>query len=418
MSHTTHPFWMDYELPRFAPLAADLTVDVVVVGAGLTGITTAYLLSQEGVRVALLDRGRVAAADTGRTTAHLTYVTDDRISEVADKFGADGAKAYWQAGSVAIDAIAETVQRTGVDCDFRWVPGYLHEPVFGGKGGGVNALHRDVEAARNAGFTAKYAASIPLMAQPGIQFARQARFHPRKYVQPLLHAIEHGKARGRVLEQTTFERVREGTQDAPVVVVANGHEIRCEYLVVAGHEPLMGERDTFSSARFHTRLSLYTSYVLGARLPAGTAPEALYWDTKDAYSYLRVDDRGDEQYAIFGGHDEQSGHERDAASVYRELTGELHQLLPAAEVLHRWSGQVVVTDDGMPFIGEYTPRQFIATGYCGNGFTLGTLAAMMARDRYLKRRNAWFDLFRADRKPFHGGRWRQAQEEEPVPVTN
>src|SRR5690349_17797262 len=98
--------WMSEPLPSFPALERDLEVDVVVVGGGLTGITTAYLLRQEGVSVALLERDRIAAGDTGRTTAHLTYVTDVRLHELVARFGKDTAKAVWKAGAVAIDRIA------------------------------------------------------------------------------------------------------------------------------------------------------------------------------------------------------------------------------------------------------------------------------------------------------------------------
>src|ERR1051325_6248098 len=100
----TRPYWSESaKLPEFAPLSNDLTVDVVIVGAGLTGITTAYLMKEAGAKVALLDRQRCAAADTGHTTAHLTYVTDYRLHQLVKNFGKDGAKAFWEAGAADID---------------------------------------------------------------------------------------------------------------------------------------------------------------------------------------------------------------------------------------------------------------------------------------------------------------------------
>src|SRR4029453_12820192 len=98
-----------------------------------------------------------------------------------------------------------------------------------------------------------------------------------------------------------------------------------------------------------------------------------------------------------------------------KLSARLMQRIPNAEVQHRWMGQVIETPDGLPFIGENTEHQFIATGFCGNGFTLGTLAATMARDRYLGRKNPWFDLLRVDRRPFHGGLWRYVKENVDFP---
>jgi Rieske Fe-S protein len=150
--------------------------------------------------------------------------------------------------------------------------------------------------------------------------------------------------------------------------------------------------------------------VLGARLPRGTLPEALFWDTSDPYYYLRVDRRGDHDYVIFGGKDCKTGQEQDSRNVFAQLEQQLKKLLPMSQVQHRWLGQVVETNDGLPFIGESAGQQFVSTGFCGNGFTLGTLAAMMARDRYLERKNPWFDLLAVNRKKFHGGAWRYLTE--------
>jgi glycine/D-amino acid oxidase-like deaminating enzyme/nitrite reductase/ring-hydroxylating ferredoxin subunit len=394
---------------RGSPLDRDIDVDVVIVGAGLTGITTAYLLRNEGVRVALIDRGKVAAADTARTTAHLTYVTDYRLNELARRFGKEAAKAFWDAGAAAIDTIASIVQRTNADCGFGWVDGYLHASLREGDASQRELLQEDAKLANELGFEAAFVESTPIMQRPGVRFANQAKFHPREYLESLLRAIP-GDGSG-VFEDTKFEAV----EDEPFAVLANGNRIRCEYLVIATHNPLMGQKGLIGATLFQTKLSLYTSYVLGADLPKGSAQEALCWDTHDPYDYLRIDSHPDRQYAIFGGDDVKTGQEKNSADVFSGLETRLRKLFPQAQIRHRWMGQVVETDDGLPFIGENASREFIATGYCGNGFTLGTLAAMMARDRYLDRDNPWFDLLRVDRKPFHGGLWRYLKENADYP---
>jgi nitrite reductase/ring-hydroxylating ferredoxin subunit len=139
-------------------------------------------------------------------------------------------------------------------------------------------------------------------------------------------------------------------------------------------------------------------------------PEALFWDTSDPYNYLRIDARAGHDYVIFGGEDCKTGQENDPQAVFAKLERRLHAFLPGAEVQHRWLGQVVETNDGLPFIGESAGQQFIATGFCGNGFTLGTLSAVMCRDKYLDRKNPWFDLFAVNRRKFHGGTWRYVIE--------
>jgi glycine/D-amino acid oxidase-like deaminating enzyme len=199
--------WMQEQLPQFPALGHDLEVDVVVVGAGLTGITAAYLLSQEGVRVALIDRSRVAAADTGRTTAHLTYVTDYRLHELAKRFGKDGARAFWEGGAAAIDQIAAIVKQTQADCEFRWVPGYLHQSPRDTDDAQIELLKQDATLAGELGFDASFVDDVPHVRRPGVRFAHQAKFHPRKYLEPLLNAIAGNGSH--VFESTAFEDVED-----------------------------------------------------------------------------------------------------------------------------------------------------------------------------------------------------------------
>ncbi len=416
MAHSpvrSHSVWSELALPEFPALERDEEVDVVVIGAGLTGITTAYLLREAGVRVALIERGRIASADTARTTAHLTYVTDQRLRELVSKFGKDGARAFWEAGAAAIDEIWRLTRQARAECEFRWVPGYLHEPAAHPERHDERhereRLQEDAALATEFGFDAQFQESVPHAQRAGVRFAQQAKFHPRKYLAALVQAIP-GEG-SHVFENTEFEHVEE----QPLIVHANGRTIRCDYLVVATHNPLMGEKGALGATLFQTKLALYTSYVLGARLPAGTAPEALFWDTSDPYEYLRIDAHGAYQYAIFGGADVKTGQEKDPEEVFRELESRMQARLPAATLQHRWMGQVVETADGLPYIGENATRQFIATGFCGNGFTLGTLSAMIARDRYLDRGNPWSDLLRVDRRPFHGGVWQYLKENVDYP---
>jgi glycine/D-amino acid oxidase-like deaminating enzyme/nitrite reductase/ring-hydroxylating ferredoxin subunit len=400
----TKPYWIEEALPKFTPLANDLEVDVVVIGGGLTGITAAYLLKKEGAKVALIERQRCASADTGHTTAHLTYVTDYRLHQLVTHFGCDAAKSFWEAGVAAIDQISEIVRELNIDCEFKWVPGYLHSKLFEPVKGEVESLKEDSGLAKQLDFDIEWLDKVPYANRPGIQFSNQAKFHPRKYLSALLKAI-HGDG-SHVFENTEAGEI----EDKPLRVKAGSYHIGCNYIVIATHNPLIGKCNLLNATLFQSKLALYTSYVLGAKLPRGLVPEALFWDTTDPYYYLRIDRRKDSDYAIFGGEDCKTGQEEDPAKVFARLEQKLKQVLPQAEVQHRWLGQIIETNDGLPFIGENAGQQFVATGFCGNGFTLGTLSAVMARDRFLRRKNPWFELFAVDRRKFHGGTWRYIKE--------
>jgi glycine/D-amino acid oxidase-like deaminating enzyme/nitrite reductase/ring-hydroxylating ferredoxin subunit len=284
------------------------------------------------------------------------------------------------------------------------VPGYLHARLNDSDEKDFASLEQDAELANALGFRATFMESVPFMKRPGVRFAHQAKFHPLKYLSPLLQSIS-GKG-SHVFENTEMSEV----EKKPLTVRVGKHKVRCNYLMIATHTPLLGKSGVLKGALFQSKLALYTSYVLGARLPRGSLPEALFWDTTDPYYYLRVDRHAKEDYAIFGGADCKTGQEDEPQLAFTRLEAQLRRILPNAKVEHRWLGQVIETNDGLPFIGENAGQQFIATGFCGNGFTLGTLSAMMARDRYLDRKNPWFDLFAVKRRKFHGGTWRYLTE--------
>jgi glycine/D-amino acid oxidase-like deaminating enzyme/nitrite reductase/ring-hydroxylating ferredoxin subunit len=405
----TSSYWIDSAaLPRFPRLDRDLEVDVVVVGGGITGITAAYLLKRAGKKVALLERDRCARIDTGHTTAHLTCVTDLRLHELARTFGKDAARAVWDAGGAAIDQIVALIRAEDIACDFRWVPGYLHAPL-GDREPDPKPLQQEADAARELEIAAEFMASVPFFNRPGVKFPHQALFHPRKYLAALGQKIPGDVSH--VFEHTAVEEA----QEKPRAVKSGDHTIRCDYIVLATHTPLMGNTGLLSATLFQSKLALYTSYVLGAKLKSGFIPEASFWDTGDPYNYLRVEKHRGYDYAIFGGEDHKTGQDDDTAAAFRRLEKRFHEFAPDADVDHRWSGQVIETNDGLPFIGETAERQFAATGFGGNGMTFGTLGAMMATDAVLGRKNPWHDLFDIHRKKILGGTWSYLAENKDYP---
>jgi glycine/D-amino acid oxidase-like deaminating enzyme/nitrite reductase/ring-hydroxylating ferredoxin subunit len=403
-------YWLDTSsLPRFAKLQHDLKVDVVIVGAGITGVTAAYLFKQAGQTVALLDRGRLGGVDTSYTTAHLTHVTDERLHELVRNFGKAEAQLAWQAGSAAIDQIAANIRRENIECEFTWVPGYLHARLQGDQKADRDTLQEDAALAEELGFRAGFLEEVPFFGLPGVKFEHQAKFHPLKYLAALARTISGDGSY--VFEHTDVEEV----QDKPLAVMAGPHKIRCRYVVLATHTPLAGKTNIVSATLFQTKLALYTSYAVGAQLPAGTLPEALFWDTSEPYYYLRVERRRGLDYAIFGGEDHKTGQKPHTEDSYCSLEQTLSKFVAGVTVAHRWSGQVIETNDGLPLVGETSSRQFAATGFAGNGMTFGTLSAMMAVDAYAKRQNPWSDLFSTRRKKLKGGAVAYLRENKDYP---
>jgi glycine/D-amino acid oxidase-like deaminating enzyme/nitrite reductase/ring-hydroxylating ferredoxin subunit len=405
----TRSYWSaTSSISRYPALDRNLTVDVAIVGGGITGLTAAYLLKRAGHSVALIDRSRCGGVDSSLTTAHVTAVTDLDLTHLVDTFGRDSAWAVWDAGLAAIDQIDRIIRREEIECEWSWVNGYKHASLEGG-GDERDALRKEAELACELGFDATYRDEVPYFGLPGVEYAGQAKFHPRKYLSALAKIVDGDGSH--VFEHTECTEVC----DDPLSVKAGDHTISCGYVVIATHTPLTGKTNVASALLFQTKLYLYTSYVLGGRLPVGAIPEASFWDTSDPYYYLRIDPHRGYDYAIFGGRDHKTGQADDTERCYGELERIARRVMPSLEVTHRWSGQVVETNDGLPFIGETSDRQFAATGFSGNGMTFGTLAGLMAHDTVIGRRNPWRELFDPSRKKLRGGAWDYIKENVDYP---
>lgn len=403
----TTPFWLkSAATPSFSKLTRDLDVDVLVVGGGITGVTAAYLISKAGRRVALVEKKSIGGGETGHTTAHVTQMTDTRLSELVETFGRDHAQAAWEAGAAAMRQIEENVRAEEIACELRAVPGYLYAAAEADEEE-VESLRAEAKLGAELGFDAAFVSDAPVVRRPALRVANQLKFHPQKYVAALAERIaQHG---GEVFEGEATE-----FQKDPLRAQVNGHAVRFQHAIFATHVPLQGNAGLVSASLLQTKLAGYSTFAIGARLSAGELPEALFADTNDPYLYLRIDRREDCDYLILGGEDYKTGQHSDPQEHYARLERKLRALFPAAQIAERWSGQVIETNDGLPFIGETAPGQFAGTGFAGNGMTFGTLTAMMARDAVLGVKNPWTDLFSVERKKL-SATWDYLKENKDFP---
>ena len=376
------------EVPGRPSLASDLTTDVCIVGAGISGLTTAYLLAKEGRQVVVLDDGPIGGGETGRTTAHLASAIDDRFYHLEHLHGERGARLAAESHAAAIDRIESIVAAEGIDCDFVRLDGYL----FVAPGEPVDELEEEAAAARRAGLEVQRVDRAPFGSfdtGPALRFARQGQFHPLRYLSGVAKAVL--AAGGQIYSGVHVEEF-EGGSDAHVKT-ATGRTVKAKSIVVATNTPVNDR------LVIHTKQAAYRTYVVGVEVPAGTVSRALFWDTGDPYHYIRLQGsaKGGPEVLIVGGEDHRTGQADDTEERWTRLEAWTRERVPAAQaVTYRWSGQVEEPADALAFIGRNPMDKdnvYIATGDSGQGMTHGTIAGILLTDLIQGRPNPWAHLY-------------------------
>ena len=381
------------EVPSEPVLAESTQADVCVIGAGIAGLTTAYLLTRQQKSVVVLDNKPVGGGQTGRTTAHIASALDDRYFEVEQLRGKEEAQLVAQSLIASIDQIEAIVTEEKIDCDFERLDGYL----FNVPGEPEDILEQELAAAHRAGLTDVEQVRLPLDSfDPGpcLRFPRQAQFDPLKYLAGLVQAIEG--AGGHIFTETHVTKIEGGSPAR--VETKTGLTVTADAVVVATNIPVNDRSGLFA------KQASYQTYVIGARVPKGSIPKALYWDTLDPYHYVRLanvatpDKVGEtDDLLIVGGEDHKTGQADDAMLRYTRLETWTRERFPMAKQIEfRWSGQVMEPIDGLPFIGRNPldgANVYIATGDSGTGMTNGTIAGILISDLILGRDNPWQTLY-------------------------
>ena len=389
--------WLDTAQPARRPeLTTNTEADVCVIGAGIAGVTTAYLLAREGRSVILIDDGTPGCGQTGVTTAHLSNEIDDGYTEMVRLHGVDGARLACDSHRSAIARIESICATERIDADFERVSGYL----FLAPGDDESTLDEELEAARQAGVEVEKLRKAPVEgfdSGPCLHFPRQAQFHPLKYLNGLLAAFE--RAGGRLYGGVRATGVTGGRP--ALVETAKGIKINARAVVVATNVPFN------DLVAIHTKQAPYHTYVVAARVAPGAVTPALYWDTQDPYHYVRLqrtsnaelggDNAGHLDLLIVGGEDHKAAQASDTEERFGALETWMRAHFPAAQqVEFRWSGQVMETQDGLAFIGRNPMDRdnvYVATGDSGMGMTHGTIAGMLITDLIQERPNRWTDLY-------------------------
>lgn len=368
-------------------LRSDEQADVAIVGAGIAGLSTAYELMRTGRSVVVIDRGPIGGGMSSRTTGHLASALDDFYHRLISRRGLETARRCYASQAAAIDRIEAIQRQEGIACDFTRLEGYL----FLSPGNDETLLEREIEACEQIGFNGvSWVDRAPV---PGVdtgralRFPNQARFHPRRYMEGLARAILRDG--GRLYANSPVLAVHE-SDDGVTLIVGHNHRVRARAAVVCTNSPINDR------VVIHTKQAPYRTYAIAGLVEAGSVPDALVWDTQDAYHYVRIQPTGGPvDLLIIGGEDHKTGTAHDMGDRFARLEDWARRHYPQFQAVdYRWSGQVMEPVDYLPFTGlnHGNSRIYIHTGDSGQGLTNGVAGSLILRDLITGVDNSWAEV--------------------------
>lgn len=367
--------------------------DVVIVGAGITGITTGLLLQKAGKSVMIAEAHNVGFGTTGGTTAHLNSFMETPFTTLITNFGEENAKLVARAARQALDLIKRNIDEYSIDCGYKEVPGY----IYAENENQAEELEELSEGFAKVGISFSASNTIPVKMpfQKAIEIPGQAQFHPTRYIYVLAKEFEK---LGGVLSQNC--RVT-GVEEKEMLEVSTSlGEVTAKSLIYATHIPP-------GVNLLHFRCAPYRSYVIAAKLKnAEEYPQALAYDMADPYRYFRTHEVDGEQYLIAGGEDHKTAHEENTEGCFTRLEAYLRKFYEVDHVAFRWSSQYYESVDGLAYIGHlpgHAKNIFVATGYGGVGMSNSHIAAMLLTDLVVSGKSDYDHLFNPNRlKPVAG----------------
>ncbi|MCL1632069.1 FAD-dependent oxidoreductase [Sporolactobacillus sp. CPB3-1] len=388
-SENTTSLWRNtLHLPTFSPLNENQTTDTLVVGAGITGITAAYLLAKNGVPVTLIDAASIASGTTGDTTAKITAQHGLIYDHLIHTVGVERAALYYQANKEAVHWIGDHVKKHDLHCDYEIRPAI----VYATTDQEAKEIEKEKAAYDRLGIlgTLSDDPGMPFAVKSALVMPGQAQFHPLMYLHELIADLV--KMNVPIYEQTLAETIRDPAS-APLVMTRQGFSIRCRHVLICSHFPFHDNRFYFS--RMFPERSYLIAYAFN-----GTAPEGMYISAGDPKRSVRSLKLNHEQYLLIGGENHKTGRGESMERHYQRLAEFAREQFGTSKIIARWSAQDYTTLDKIPYIGRLAKNNsniLVAVGFRKWGMSTGTLAAHLLADTVLEHENPYTDLFSPSR---------------------
>ncbi|MFL0365822.1 FAD-dependent oxidoreductase [Pseudobacillus sp. 179-B 2D1 NHS] len=388
MNEANHePLWRaDTKLPSFPALTEQVYADTVIVGGGITGIITAYMMTKEGKKVVILEADELLNGTTGHTTAKVTAQHNLIYDQLITSVGEDQARMYYEANAEAAHWIKETIEQQGIDCDWQEEAAY----VYTNDEEKEKSLQKEAESYKKLGIDGALVDSMPWKVpfKQAVQMNGQARFHPLKFLKPLVEYIV--KNGGAIYEHSPAEDIEKG--EKPAVLLKSGVKAIGNHVVIATHFPF------YDNGFYFAKLYPTRSYVIAIK-PKKQFPGGMYITAEQPTRSVRSTVYDGQEALLISGDGHKTGKGQPTAEHYQNLIKFAEKEFGIEKLLFTWSTQDLVPMDKIPYIGKADKDENIysATGFKKWGMTTSVVAARILSDLIVNKQNRYAELFSPDR---------------------
>ena len=368
-------------------------VDACVIGAGLTGLSTAYYLAKNGLKVIVLDKSGIGKKTSGHTTAKITLNHGLIYDYLINSFGVDFALGYFESNKKAISDIKNIIDSENINCDFEYKNNYIYTT----KQEDLTKIHNEVKALNIlsgedfAHFITDCGLSFKITG--AIETKNQAQFHPIKYSFGLAKAIQNY---GGLIFTNSLVNDIEKSEDC-YSCYSGEYVVKSKYVIIASHYPFINFPGFYFSKMYQS-----TAYAIGIET-SKKLPDGMYINTGEpVLSFRTIKQDDNKRLLIISGGNHKTGYSPDSEAFYgyNYLEKEAKKLYPDCKILYKWNTRDCITLDKIPYIGEFSlfmPNVFVATGFNKWGMTSSNIAANIIKDEILGISNKYSDIYNSSR---------------------
>lgn len=381
--------WLEgVNIPQEKELNENKKAEVCIIGGGIFGLATAYLLTKQGLSVILLERDKIGAKVSAHTTAKITSQHGLIYHYLEKQYGLNYAKKYFEANERAIQDIQQIIEDNSIECDFERKNSYVYTTFLDEK----EKIQEEIQALQRINPEAKEVEKLDLPFEiiRAIEFPNQAQMHPVKYMKALKEKIIEQK--GEIFCHTTCLKIEK--QDKEYICHTEKAKVTAQYVVIATHYPFINFPGIYFSKIYQS-----SSYVIGAEINQ-KLPKGMYINVCSPIYSIRTANIEGKPFLLLGGGDHKTGEEVSYKSSYGKLEEKIKDWYPGAKVKYRYSTRDCITLDKIPYIGEFShllPNVFVGTGFNKWGMTSSHVAARLISDKIRKQKNEYEEIFTATR---------------------